>query len=124
MKDVIERRGWWRDGVVWRRWVGVGLLALLLLLKDIGSVLQLYEPCSLLVDALLLGFSILSDCLVPHYGFLFLLEPLYFLLDFDQFLLFYNSSEFLIFFVPVLYLNSIGLRVVVNDLRRRRFPRG
>jgi hypothetical protein len=100
------------------------LLALLLLLKDIGSVLQLYEPCSLLVDALLLGFSILSDCLVPHYGFLFLLEPLYFLLDFDQFLLFYSSSEFLIFFIPVLYLNSIGLRVVVNDLRRQRFPRG
>jgi hypothetical protein len=72
MQDVIERRGCWRDRAVWRRWVGIGLLALLLLLKDIDNVLQLHEPCSLLVDVLPLGFSVLSDCLVPHYGFLFL----------------------------------------------------
>jgi hypothetical protein len=39
MKDVIEWRGWRRDRVVWRRWVGIWFLALLLLPKDIDSVL-------------------------------------------------------------------------------------
>jgi hypothetical protein len=32
-------RRWWRDRIVWRRWVGVGLLALLLLTKNINGVL-------------------------------------------------------------------------------------
>jgi hypothetical protein len=39
MKDVIERRRWWRNRIVWWRWLGVGLLALLLLSKDIDTVL-------------------------------------------------------------------------------------
>jgi hypothetical protein len=39
MRDVIEWRMWWRDRIVWQRWVGVGLLALLLLAKDIDGVL-------------------------------------------------------------------------------------
>jgi hypothetical protein len=110
--------GWWRDGVVWRRWDGVGLLALLLLLKDINSVLQLCEPCSLLVDALPPGFGMLSDCPVPHYLFLFLSEPLYLMLDSNQFLLLYRSFDFLSFLIPVLHLDLIRLRVVMNDQRR------
>jgi hypothetical protein len=32
-------RRWWRDRIVWRRWVGVGLLALLLLMKNVNGVL-------------------------------------------------------------------------------------
>jgi hypothetical protein len=122
VKDVIERRGWWGNGVVWQRWAGIGLLVLLLLLKDIDSVLQLCKLCSLLVDVLPPGFSVLSDPLVPHYGFLFLPEPLYFLLDSNQFLLLYNSSNFLSFLIPVLHLDLIRLRVIVNDLRRRSCP--
>jgi hypothetical protein len=39
MRNVIERRRWWRNRIVWRRWVGIGLLALLLLSKDIDDVL-------------------------------------------------------------------------------------
>jgi hypothetical protein len=34
MRDINERRRWWRNRIVWRRWVGVGLLA-----KDIDGVL-------------------------------------------------------------------------------------
>jgi hypothetical protein len=83
MRDVIEQWRWWRNGIVWRMWVDIGLLVVFSLLKDIDGVLQLCEPCSLLVDVLLSSFSKLSDCLVPHDGFLFLLEPFYFLLDPD-----------------------------------------
>jgi hypothetical protein len=40
MRDVVERwRWWWRDRIVWRRWVGIGLLVLLLIAKGIDSVL-------------------------------------------------------------------------------------
>jgi hypothetical protein len=39
LRDVIERRRWQRDRIVWWRWVGVGLLPLLLLVKDIKGVL-------------------------------------------------------------------------------------
>jgi hypothetical protein len=99
MKDVIELRRWWRVRVVWWRRLGVGLLALLLLSKDIDSVLQLNKPCSLLVDALSSGFGVLSDCLAPHDGLLFLLEPFYFLLNSDQFLLLYSGFDFLSFLV-------------------------
>jgi hypothetical protein len=49
--DVVERRWWWRDMIVWWRWcwwVGIGLilplaqrrlLPLLLLVEDVDSVL-------------------------------------------------------------------------------------
>jgi hypothetical protein len=26
MRDVVERRRWWRDMIVWRRWVGAALV--------------------------------------------------------------------------------------------------
>jgi hypothetical protein len=39
MRDVIERRRWLRDRIVWWRWVNVGLLALLLLAEHINGVL-------------------------------------------------------------------------------------
>jgi hypothetical protein len=40
MRDVVERRRWWwRDRIVWQRWVGIRLLALLLLAKGIDGVL-------------------------------------------------------------------------------------
>jgi hypothetical protein len=39
MKDVVERRRWWRDRIVWWRGIGIGLFALLLLVKDIDDVL-------------------------------------------------------------------------------------
>jgi hypothetical protein len=38
-REVVERQRWWRDRIVWRRWVGVGLLALFLLVKGINGVL-------------------------------------------------------------------------------------
>jgi hypothetical protein len=85
------------------------LLALLLLPNDIDSVLQLCKPFLLLVDALPSGFGVLRDCMVPHYGFLFLPELLYFLLDSDQFIL-YSSIDFLSFLIPILHLHLIRLR--------------
>jgi hypothetical protein len=42
-------------------------------------------------------------------GFLILLEPLYFLLDPDQFLLLYYSFDFLGFLIPVLHLDLVEL---------------
>jgi hypothetical protein len=51
----------------------------------------------------------LRDCLVSHNGFLILLEPLYFLLDPDQFLLLYYSFDFLGFLIPVLHLDLVKL---------------
>jgi hypothetical protein len=59
---------------------------------------------------------------MSHDGFLFLLEPLYFLLDPNQFLLFCCSFDFLGFLIPVLHLDLIELWVVVNDLNWRRCP--
>jgi hypothetical protein len=54
---------------------------------------------------------------MSHDGFLFLPKPLYFLLDPDQFLLLYNSFNFLGFLIPVLQLDLIKLWVIVDDLR-------
>jgi hypothetical protein len=71
MKDLIEQQRWWGDSVVWRVWVGVGLLALLLLAENINGVLQFCEPCSLPIDVLPSSFGTLGDCLVPHDRFLF-----------------------------------------------------
>jgi hypothetical protein len=60
----------------------------------------------------------LSDCMSSHDGFLFLSEPLYFLLDPDQFLLLFYSFDFLNFLIPVLHLDLVELRVIMNDLNQ------
>jgi hypothetical protein len=79
--------------------------------------------CSALpVDVLPLSFGVLSYYLSSHDGFLFLHEPLYFLLDPDQFLLLYYSFDFLGFLIPVLHLDLIELGVIMNDLNWRRCP--
>jgi hypothetical protein len=39
MGDIMIWRRWWRDRIVWQRWVGIGLLALLLMAKVIDDVL-------------------------------------------------------------------------------------
>jgi hypothetical protein len=98
------------------------LLVLLLLSKDIDSVLQLREPCSLAIDVMPPSFYALSDCLVPHDGFLFLPKHLYFMLDLDQFLFFCSSFDFLSFLIPILHLDLIELGVATHDLKRRRCP--
>jgi hypothetical protein len=77
-----------------------------------------------LVNVLPPSFSALSNCLTPYDGFLFLSEHLYFLLDPDQFFLFYNHFDFLSFLIPVLHLDLIKLGVTMDDLKWRRCPRG
>jgi hypothetical protein len=59
----------------------------------------------------------LSCCLPPHDGFLFLTEPLNFLLDSNQFLLLFYDFVFIRFFIPVLHLDLVGLGIIFNDLR-------
>jgi hypothetical protein len=44
MRDVVGRWRWWRDRIVCRRWDGIGLFTLLLLVKGINGVLQ-RAPC-------------------------------------------------------------------------------
>jgi hypothetical protein len=39
MGDIVIWQRWWRDRIVWWRWVSVGLLALLLMAKSIDGVL-------------------------------------------------------------------------------------
>jgi hypothetical protein len=39
MGDIVIWWRWWRDRIVWQRWVGIGLLALLLMAKGIDGVL-------------------------------------------------------------------------------------
>jgi hypothetical protein len=57
------------------------LLPLLLLAKDLDIVLKLYESCPFSIDVLPSSFGMLSCCILPCNGFLFLIEPLDFLLD-------------------------------------------
>jgi hypothetical protein len=63
-----------------------------------------------------LSFGVLSCCLPSHDGFLFLTEPLDFLLDFDQLLLFFYDFVFISLFVPVLHMDSVELDATLNDL--------
>jgi hypothetical protein len=93
-----------------------GFLSLLLLEKDIDSILQLCEPCTLSVDMLSASFGVLSDGLPSHDGFLFLPEPLYFLLNPSQLLLFYCGFIFFNFLVPILHLYLVELDVTLNFL--------
>jgi hypothetical protein len=99
--------------VAWR-WVAGAALAV----EGYRHCIVAHETCSLPVDVLSPSFGTLSDYLVPHDGFLFLLEPLYFLLDPDQFLLFCSSFDFLSFLIPVLHLDLIELGVTMDDLKR------
>jgi hypothetical protein len=85
------------------------LLSLLLLTKDVDSVLQLCKSCPLPVDMLSVSFSALSNCLSSHDGFLLLSEPFYLLLDPDQLFLLCCSFVFFNFLVPILHLNLIKL---------------
>jgi predicted CDP-diglyceride synthetase/phosphatidate cytidylyltransferase len=133
MRDVVELRRWWRDMVVWWKWVGVGLmlplaqkrlLPLLLLANDVDGILQLYELCPLSVDVLSVSFDALGNCLSSHNGFLFLPELLYLLLDLDQFFLLCCSFVFFSFLIPFLHLNLIKLNVAMNGLCWRKCSRG
>jgi hypothetical protein len=60
------------------------------------------------------SFDALSCCLPPHDGFLFLTEPLDFVLDSDQLLLLLLFYGFI--FILVLHLDLIELGVALNDL--------
>jgi hypothetical protein len=111
--------GWGTLAEVGWRWV-----ASITLPEHIDSILPLRKVFSLMVDVLSSGFSMLSDCLALHYGFLFLSEPLYFLLDSNQFLLSYSRFAFPSLLIPVLHMDLIKLGVIMNDLRQRRCPHG
>jgi hypothetical protein len=62
------------------------------------------------------SFGTLSCYLPPHDGFLFLMEPLNFLLDSDQFLLLFYGFVFISIFILVLHLDLIKLDIALNDL--------
>jgi hypothetical protein len=98
-------------------------LPLFLLARDINNILQLCQPCSLSINVLSSGFGALRCCLPPRNEFLFLTEPLYFLLYPGQPLLLYCYFIFIVFFVSVLHVDLIKLDVALVGLYRRRCPR-
>jgi hypothetical protein len=72
-------------GVGWR-WVNAAIgsiVALVFALVGDGrrQCTIILQPCPLSVDVLSVSFGVLHDCLPSHQRFLFLLEPLYLLLD-------------------------------------------
>jgi hypothetical protein len=68
------------------------------------------------------SFDTLSCRFPPRDGFLFLTEPLDFLLDSEQLLLLFYNFIFISFFVPVLHLKLVVLSAALNDLRWLRCP--
>jgi hypothetical protein len=92
------------------------LLPLLLLAKNVDGILQLYEPRPLSVDVLLVSFGALSNGLPSHNGFLYLPEPLYFLLNPGQLLLFCCGFVFFGFLIPILYLDLVELSIALDIL--------
>jgi hypothetical protein len=115
---------WWRVLRIWhlsmeRRWIEV---VLVLLEKDLNSVLELCKSCSLCVDVLFASFGVLSYCLPPHDGFLFLSEPLDLLLDSNQLL--FCDIVFESFIFPVFHLYLLEVYVVLDYLNRQRCPWG
>jgi hypothetical protein len=60
------------------------------------------------------SFDTLSDGLPSHDGFLFLSEPLYFLLNPGQLLLFCYDFVYVDFLVPMLHLDLVELSISQN----------
>jgi hypothetical protein len=115
MGDLIRRGRGGGIGLIMDM-VKLGFLSLLLLAKDIECILQLREPHPLSVDMLYASFDELSDVLPSHDGFLFLPEPLYFLLNPGQLLLFCCSFSFFSFLIPIMHLDLVELSVALNIL--------
>jgi hypothetical protein len=59
-----------------------------------------------------MSLGVLSDGLSSYDGFLFLSEPLYFLLNPGQLLFYYGF----VFLIPILYLELVELSVTLNIL--------
>jgi hypothetical protein len=96
-----------------------GFLSLLLLVKDIDSILQLHEHRPLSIDMLPMRLSAMDYNLPSHDGLLFLLEPLNFLLDSGQLFLL-CCFFFFGFFVLIMDLDLIKLGPSLNYLCWRR----
>jgi hypothetical protein len=110
---------WWGVGVgLIVDMIEQGFLSLLLLAKDIDSVLQLHKIHPLSIDVLSMSFSTLCNGLPSHDGFLFLFLPesLYFLLNPIQLLLFCCDFILFDFLFPILHLDLIELNVTLNIL--------
>jgi hypothetical protein len=122
MRDMVLRRWcWW--------WVMMDLVKrsfvpLLLLSKNIESVLHLCDPRSLPIDILHVSFGVFDYSLSSQDGFLFLPDPLNFLLDSGQFLLFFCCFNFLGLFVPIKDLDLVKLCVPMDHLHWQRCPWG
>jgi hypothetical protein len=93
------------------------LLPLLLLAEDLDIVLEFCKSCPLPVNVLPSSFDPLGHCLPPHDDFLFLVEPLNFLLDPGQLFLL-CSFIFKVFIFPVFYLDFLKLDIALDDLYR------
>jgi hypothetical protein len=91
------------------------LLPLLLSAKNLDSVLELRESCSISVDVLLSSFSMLSCCLSSCDSFFFLMKALDFLLNSSQFL-FFCSFVFKGFILLVFDSNLFELYILLDDL--------
>jgi hypothetical protein len=63
-----------------------------------------------------MSFSALSNGLPSHDGFLFVPEPLYFLLNPSQVLLFCCGFVFFGFLIPILHFDLVELSVALNIL--------
>jgi hypothetical protein len=88
-------------------------MSLFLLVKDVNGILQFCQPCTLPVDVLPSSLDTLGGCLSSHDGHLFLLTPLYFLLDPDH-LVVLNRGLIFFCFVPVFDLDLVELGVALN----------
>jgi hypothetical protein len=93
MMDMVER----------------GSLPLLLLEKDIDSILQLRESRPLSVTMLPVGLGALHCGLPSHDGLLFLLKLLNFLLNSSQLFVLCCCFFFFSFFIPIMNLDLIRL---------------
>jgi hypothetical protein len=98
------------------QWLERRLFPLLLLAKDLDSVLELHESCSFSVDVLPSGFGMLNCYMPPSDGFLFLTEPLDLLLDSGQLLFCSFSFEGVVF--PIFNLNLLELSIVLDGLNQ------